>query len=124
MDMGFVGHMFTWHKHFDHYMVWERLDRVVAPNDWFFMFSYMKTYHLDITTLDHKLLWIVPEGMDCKQQKPFRFEQMWKIERGCGETIEAVWMGNCEKPNGMRVWKKIDNCGKELIKWSKNILGL
>ena len=123
MDLGFVGHMFTWHKHFDHYTVWERLDRAVATNDWFFMFPDTKVYHLDFITSDHKPLWIVPKGMDCKQQKPFRFEQMWMTERGCGETIEAVWMGNYEEPDGMRVQKKIDNCGKELMKWSKNNLG-
>ena len=35
MDLGFVGPMFTWHKHFENYTVWERLDRAVATNDWF-----------------------------------------------------------------------------------------
>ncbi|KAK9999213.1 hypothetical protein SO802_018816 [Lithocarpus litseifolius] len=33
MDLGFVGPMFTWHKHFDNYTVWERLDRAVSTND-------------------------------------------------------------------------------------------
>ena len=35
MDLGFVGPMFTWHKHFENYTVWERLDRAVVTNDWF-----------------------------------------------------------------------------------------
>ena len=41
---------------------------------------------------------------------------MWMTEQGCGETIEVVWMGNYEELNGMRVLKKIDNYGKELMK--------
>ena len=41
---------------------------------------------------------------------------MLMTERGCGETIKVVWMGNYEELNGMRVLKKIDNYGKELMK--------
>ena len=70
MDLGFVGPMFTWHKHFADYIVWERLDRAVATNDWFSIFSDTKVYHLDATTSDHKALLIRPEGMECSQQKP------------------------------------------------------
>ena len=90
MDLGFVGPMFTWHKHFENYTVWERLDRAVATNDWFSMFPNTKVYHLDTTASDHKALLIRPKGMECNQQKPFRFEQMWMAEQRCGATIEAV----------------------------------
>ena len=90
MDLGFVGPMFTWHKHFENYTVWERLDRVVATNDRFSMFPNTKVYHLDAITSDHKALLIRLEGMECNQQKPFRFEQMWMAEQRCGATIEVV----------------------------------
>ena len=68
MDLGFVGSRFTWHKHFDNYIVWERLDKAMVMNDWFLKFPNTKIYHLDVTTFDHKPLWIVPEGMECKQK--------------------------------------------------------
>ena len=58
MDLGFMGPMFTWHKHFENYTVWERLDRAVATNDWFSMFPNTKVYHLDAITSDHKALLI------------------------------------------------------------------
>ena len=38
---------------------------MVATNDWFSMFPDTKIYHLDVTTSDHKPIWIVQEGMDC-----------------------------------------------------------
>ena len=60
MDLGFIGPMFTWHKNFADYIVWERLDRAVATNDWFSIFSDTKVYHLDATTSDHKALLIRP----------------------------------------------------------------
>ena len=64
MDLGFVRSMFMWHKHFDNYTIWERLDRAVSTNDWFSMYPDTKDNHLDVTTSDHKPLWIIPEGMD------------------------------------------------------------
>ena len=91
MDLGFVGSKFTWHKHYDNFTVWERLDRAVATNEWFSLFLDTQVRHLDVTTSDHKPLLINPDGMDCKQQRPFCFKHMWMSEPGCGVTIEAVW---------------------------------
>ena len=71
MDLGFVGSRFTWHKHFDHFTTWERLDRAVATNEWFSLFPDTQVHHLDVTTSNHKPLLITPDGMECKQQRPF-----------------------------------------------------
>ena len=76
MDLGFVGPMFTWHKHFEDYTIWEHLHRAIATNNWFSIFLDTKVYHLDVTASDHRALLIQPEGLECSQQKPFRFEQM------------------------------------------------
>ena len=123
MDLGFVGPMFTWYKHFETYTVWERLDRAVATNDWFSKFPDIEVYHLDATTSDHKALLIQPKGMECNQQKPFRFEQMWMAKQGCGATIEAVWKRDVEAVACNRVLKKIQNCREALMKWSKTSFG-
>ena len=50
LDLGFVGSEFIWHKHFAGYMVWERLDRVVATSDWLSLFPNTKNYHLEADT--------------------------------------------------------------------------
>ena len=71
MDLGFVGSKFTWHKHYDNFIVWERLDRAMATNEWFSLFSDTQVRHLDVTTSNHKPLLINPDGMDCKQQRLF-----------------------------------------------------
>lgn len=123
MDLGFEGFPFTWHKHFDGYTVWERLDRSIATNDWFSMFPGTKVFHLDITTSNHKPLWITPEGMNCCLLKPFRFEQMWLTDNGCMETVEAIWCESSMEPWDTKVIKKIDKCGSELTRWSKQHFG-
>lgn len=123
MDMGFVGSLYTWHRHYTNYTVWERLDRVMATNDWFAKLLETKIRHLDVTTSDHKPLWIVPEAMECRQQWPFWFEQMWMTEKGCGKTIEAVWSTGNDEAENVKLIKKIDKCGRELTGWSKKCFG-
>ena len=44
---------------------------------------------------------------------------MWIIEKGCGDAVEVVWKENNEESRELKILKKIDTCGKELTKWSK-----
>ena len=90
MDLDFVGFPFIWHKHYPNFTIWERLDQAVATNKWFSMFAGTKVHHLDVTSSDHKTLWISLEHMYCNFQKPFRFEQIWLTNKGCNDIVEAV----------------------------------
>lgn len=87
------------------------------------MFLDMSVHHLDVTTSEHKPLWIALEGMDSSYQKPFYFEQMWMTDMGCSEKIEAIWSERSTDPWDTRVIKKIEKCGKELSWWSKKCFG-
>lgn len=106
MDLEFVGFPFTWHKHFAEFTVWERLDHAMATIEWFSMFPGTKVLHLDGTTSDHQAQCISPKGMDCSFQKPFRFKHIWMTDKGCSETIEAVWSENSSELWAIRVLKK------------------
>ena len=55
------------------------------------MFPGTQIHHLDVTTSDQKVLWITPEGMDSSFQKLFRFEHIWLTDKGCSDTVKAVW---------------------------------
>ena len=96
---------------------------MVATNDWFSMFPRTKIHHLDVTTSNHKALWIVPEKMECGFQKPFCFEQMWMADSGCTNTIEAIWRKHTEEPWDTKIVIKIDHCGKALTRWSRQAFG-
>ncbi|XP_075645796.1 uncharacterized protein LOC142616949 [Castanea sativa] len=123
IDLGYVGFPYTWHKHFEDYTIFERLDRGLATADWFTMFPGTKIHHLDVTTSDHKPLWITPEGMDSNFHKPFRFKQMWLTDEGCTDTVQAVWRERVADPWDTRILNKLDKCGRALTKWSKQCFG-
>ena len=78
MDLGFTGFPFTWSKHWQNsFSLWERLDRVVASQEWFTSFPGTKVHHIDSTTSDHKLLWIEIADLDFQwRKKLFRFKEM------------------------------------------------
>lgn len=78
---------------------------------------------LDVTTFDHKPLWIAPEGIDSSFHKLFRFEQMWLTDKGCNDIVEAVWKERVVDPWDTRVINKIDKSGRELSRWSKKCFG-
>lgn len=61
--------------------------------------------------------------MECCQQRPFCFEQMWMTNSGCSDTIEAVWRNGEADPRFVKLLNKVDRCGIELTKWSKKSLG-
>ena len=45
---------------------------------------------------------------------------MWVIEQGCTDIVQAVWQQGNGETEELNVLKKIDDCGKELTKWSKH----
>ena len=125
MDLGFTGSQFTWKKNFtDGHSVWERLDRGLATREWMLKFAGTGVHHLPPFTSDHNPLWIVPRDLIFSTTtKPFRFEEMWLIEKGCTDTIQAIWAEQDSTDLGIRVIKKIEKCGVELKKWSMKSFG-
>ena len=47
---------------------------------------------------------------------------MWLTEQGCSDTVQAVWQRDNGENEILKVIRKVDECGKELTKWSKNCL--
>lgn len=51
------------------------------------------------------------------------FEQMWMSEKGCNDTVEAVWSINSTKSWDTHILRKIKKCGAALSWWSKKSFG-
>nr|POF22483.1 hypothetical protein CFP56_59969 [Quercus suber] len=69
-------------------------------------------------------MWIVLDGIEfAGPSKPFRFEEMWLSDKGCDETIEAVWTNINHEDPGIRVVSKVEKCGQALTSWSKKCFG-
>lgn len=43
---------------------------------------------------------------------------MWLLDKGCIDTVEAVWASQDFDYSDSRVVRKIEKCGKELTRWS------
>lgn len=98
--------------------IWERLDRAVASHEWFIEFPGTRVHHLNSTTSDHKLLWVDFSNLEFQQEKKlFRFEEMWLVDKGCGE---GVWQSSYDGAENTKVVQKLENCEKELTRWNKN----
>ena len=44
-------------------------------------------------------------------------------DKGCGEVVEGVWLASVEENDDKTVMRKIETCGKELTRWSKECFG-
>ena len=90
-DLGFSGQKFTWCKRLaSGVMVWERLDRVVANQEWISMFPGYSVTHLNTVFSDHKPLSIHMEGLPIRNQRPWRFEQVWLNDEACRSTVKPL----------------------------------
>ena len=125
MDLGFKGSPYTWSKHYwSGASIWERLDRAVASHNGFIKFLSSRVHHVDNSTFDHKMLWIEFLDLDFQSKKRvFWFEEVWLVDKGYGETVEGVWQASYDESENLKVIWKIENCGKELTRWSRNNFG-
>nr|POE67813.1 putative ribonuclease h protein [Quercus suber] len=123
MDLGYIGEKFTWRGKRAGGMVLERLDRAVATNAWFSRFPGSKVQHLNTHSSDHKAIVIKLEGITPPPNRPFKFEQMWLREGGCGDTVTKAWGPPSQNSNMSRIAGKIHECGEKLTKWSHQSFG-
>ena len=125
MDLGFISPNFTWAKHYnDGHSIWERLDHGLASNPWFLWFPGTKVHHLPCLSSDHCPLFINPSGIEIPSyKKPFRFEEMWLSDSGCGEVVEAAWRSCVSLDPTKEILGKIEKCGNDLTWWNYNVFG-
>ena len=53
--------------------------------------------------------------------QPFRFEEMWLSDNGCGEVVEAAWRSCVSLDPNKEILGKIEKCGKDLTWWNYNV---
>ena len=87
--------------------------------DWIKMFPATKVVHLECGSSDHKPLVILPKGVQIKHKKPWRFEQMWLEDEGCGKVVDLAWRRICLGNSMAQVEGKIKVCQAKLKQWSR-----
>ena len=80
--------------------------------------------HLNCSTSNHSTLLIILKPVDSvNPSKPFRFEEMWLTDKGCAQTVKAVWEKSGPPNQSLGIVSKIDDCGVALKKWSSTQFG-
>ena len=90
-DLGFIGQKFTSCKRLTGGVtVWEHLDKAIANHEWISLFPGYSVTHLNTVFSNHKPFTIHIEGLPIRNQRPWRFEQVWLNDESCHTTVEAA----------------------------------
>ena len=82
-----------------------------------------KVQHLRTHSSDHKAILVKPDGILPRPNRPFKFEQMWLKEGGCGDTVVRSWGTTSNSANMLQIAEKIQLCGEKLTAWSQQSFG-
>ncbi|KAL8540811.1 hypothetical protein ACS0TY_002143 [Phlomoides rotata] len=128
VDLGFVGHDFTWtNKQGGVANIEERLDHGMASVGWMDMFVGARVSHLTRLFSDHCPLLVEfqpHQGGSGRNKRPklFRFESMWLQNDRCGELVRDCWgKRGCRDPADLKA--QLEDCGRVLGEWDKETFG-
>lgn len=85
-----------------------------------FLFFQQQRSGLSRVSSNHSPIFILPDGIVAKKQKPWRFEQFWLENEGCHDTVTAAWREVSWGPPMIEVTKKIENFQNHQRRWSKD----
>ena len=125
MDLGFVGPKFTWSRHFENgNLIWERLDRGSATNNWFLKFPGSRVHHIRCDSSNHCPLYVTFSYLVPPTHKRlFHFEEMWLSHFGYEEIVHSAWYSTGCLEGNPNILAKVDKCGKDKVLWNKNVFG-
>lgn len=80
--IGFHGPRFTWTNKNSiwHCNIKEHLDRGLGNVEWKYLFPKTEVHHLPHIKSDHFRILLNTDPLECKSQKPFKFENMWPTD--------------------------------------------
>ncbi|XVF53489.1 hypothetical protein PTKIN_Ptkin05aG0103300 [Pterospermum kingtungense] len=123
-DLGYVGPWFTW-KRGDNMqtMLRERLDRVVATQDWGHMFSNYVVSYLTCSRSDHKPILLDTKRYNATQEWPKGtrrnfFDARWVKEDVFIKKVQDTWNNN----KNLDVMGRLEVVRRSLSSWGRKII--
>lgn len=109
-DIGFKGLKFTWNNCIsDGQFTKERLDRVVANNEWLGLLKEVSVQVMEARTSDHKpLLACFSKEKEERlyYKKGFKFEASWLLDKEYHEVVKEAWEAGEGGPNALQTAHK------------------
>ncbi|KAK4710031.1 hypothetical protein R3W88_004544 [Solanum pinnatisectum] len=120
--MGFKGSRYTWlNKRFKkrNALIFERLDRFLANNEWLLCYPNAQVQHLQRTHSDHTpLLMTLTSNLSNVRDRPFRLETMWMSHPDVIKIVDQAWN------RGDNLLGSLVNFESELTGWAKKPSGI
>ncbi|XP_009622344.2 uncharacterized protein [Nicotiana tomentosiformis] len=120
VGLGFYGPRYTWSNgKGPGSIVWKRLDRGLANDNWLVSFPTTTISHLAAASSDHSLLLMEIHGQYDQAKKYFRFLDNWTENDSFLSLVQNVWNKRVEG-NAMWVFhQKLKALSQALRKWSR-----
>jgi hypothetical protein len=115
-DLGFSGLAYTWtNKRFSSNLVFERLDRCLANDEWCGVFPNTNVFNLPIMFGDHAPILVSTESQFRRPKHHFKFENWWTMEDDFQDIAKNAWVATVHKPFHART----TNLAGTLKRWCK-----
>ena len=105
-------------------IIYMRLDRTLAIDDWRSHFQNTRVHHLFYSTSDHCAL-LISDTMFVQPSKKrqFHFEAMWIHKEDCKDIIRNAWSAcrDTSMPGGLAL--SLKHCAANLLSWSHSVFG-
>ncbi|GAA0183844.1 hypothetical protein LIER_31190 [Lithospermum erythrorhizon] len=120
LDLGFVGHPYTWwNKREGDDVIKSRLDRVLYDPRWSLMFNSATCFHMGMIGADHCPIMPNTEVETIKSKRRFLFDRRWAGKDGYEEVIKNAWAKEVSGCRWYQVCEEIKNVRMGFIKWCK-----
>ncbi|XP_060212097.1 uncharacterized protein LOC132639674 [Lycium barbarum] len=123
-DLGYFGSNFTWcNERKNNDVIWKRLVRVLANDDWTNLFYKTTVQHLPRISSDHCPILISACKEDNNFVKYFRFLNLWVDQAGFYDLVKLHWNSEITGNIFWVVHQKLKLVSKALSEWSRSQVG-
>nr|XP_009615867.1 uncharacterized protein LOC104108513 [Nicotiana tomentosiformis] len=120
VDLGFYGSRYTWSNgKGPGAIVWKRLDRGLANDNWLVSFPTTTISHLTCAGSDHSPLLMKIHGQHDQAKKYFRFLNCWTENDSFLSIVQSVWNKHVEGTTKWVFHQKLKALSQALGKWSR-----
>lgn len=130
-DIGYEGPKYTWSgKRAYGEIIWCRLDRCIATQEWSLLFQNHKLVHKPVTFSNHMALSLQVIGPTLNRKrglKTFKLEEIWLRSPNCKLIVNTAWQAevSAQDNHGQhKLLAKIQAVKSKLQQWSRNEFGV
>jgi len=119
-----TGYVYTWKKKIRTHLIYGRLDRAIARNDWLSLYPDSTVTHGNFSCLDHRpIILSVSNLLSRHKIFPFRFQNFWCQYRQLDTIVGKQWRSPVQGTKMYRLSQKLKFTKHKLKDWSRTFIG-